>query len=156
MKAATGDVAAFTALVRIHERRMRGFLRRLCGEAHADDIAQMTFLKAWRAAASYRGEGSYEGWLLSIAWTQFLSDRRRITPSEPHEPPAATKSPDARIDIDRALAALPERERAAALLCLGEGWSHGEAAIILGLPLGTLKSLVARARARLAAILEGH
>ena len=155
-QAATGDVAAFTALVRVHERRVRGFLRRLCGEAHADDVAQMTFLKAWRAAASYRGEGSYEGWLLRIAWTQFLSDRRRQSPALPPEPTAASAAPEARIDIDRALAALPARERAAALLCLGEGWSHGEAATILGLPLGTLKSLVARARSRLSAALEGH
>lgn len=142
--------------MRVHERRVRGFLRRLCGDAHADDVAQLTFLKAWRAAASYRGDGSYEGWLLRIAWTQFLSDRRRTPATQPTGWSAATVGPDTRIDISRALAALPERERAAAVLCLGEGWSHGEAAAILGLPLGTLKSIVARARARLAAILEGH
>jgi len=135
---------------------VRGFLRRLCGDASADDIAQLCFLKAWRAAASYRGEGSYEGWLLRIAWTQFLSDRRRQRPAGAPEPGGGAASPEVRIDIDRALSALPERERAAALLCLGEGWSHGEAATILGLPLGTLKSLVARARAKLAAHLEGH
>lgn len=135
---------------------MRGFLRRLCGEAHADDVAQMTFLKAWRAASSYRGDGSYEGWLMRIAWTQFLSDRRRFPPADPAELSVAAISPETQIDIDRALAGFPERERAAALLCLGEGWSHGEAATLLGLPLGTLKSLVARARAKLAAHLEGH
>ena len=61
-----------------------------------------------------------------------------------------------RIDIDRALAALPTRERAAALLCYGEGCSHSEAAAILGLPLGTLKSIVMRARAQLVRQLEGH
>ena len=54
----------------------------------------------------------------------------------------------------RALAELGERERAAALLCFGEGHSHGEAAAILGLPLGTVKSLVARARRSMLAYLE--
>jgi RNA polymerase sigma-70 factor (ECF subfamily) len=155
-KAAAGDAAAFSSLVRVHERRVRGFLRRLCGETLAEDLAQSSFLKAWRAAASYRGEGSYEGWLLRIAWTQFLSDRRRSRPVELALAVDSAPGPEVRIEIDLALATLPHQERAAALLCLGEGWSHGEAAQILGLPLGTLKSQVARARAKLACILEGH
>jgi RNA polymerase sigma-70 factor (ECF subfamily) len=54
----------------------------------------------------------------------------------------------------RAMAALEPRERAAAQLCFAEGYSHGEAAQILQLPLGTLKSVVARARSQLAAALE--
>ena len=115
----------------------------------------MTFLKAWRSASSYRGDGSYEGWLLRIAWTQFLSDRRRYRPMLKDDEPS-TPDVNAGIDLSRALAVLPERERAAALLCLGEGWSHGEATEILDVPFGTLKSLVARARARLATYLEGH
>ena len=102
------------------------------------------------------GDGSYEGWLMRIAWTQFLSDRRRFPQGAAPELSAAATSPETRIDIDRALAGLPERERAAALLCLGEGWSHGEAATILGLPIGTLKSLVACARAKLVTRLEEH
>lgn len=155
-QAAAGDAAAFSALVRVHERRVRGFLRRLCGETLAEDLAQSCFIKAWRSAASYRGEGSYEGWLLRIAWTQFLTDRRRQHVMEPVAEYPGSPGPHVRIDIDRALASLPERERAATVLCLGEGWSHGEAAQILGIPLGTLKSLVARGRAKLAVMLEGH
>ncbi len=57
--------------------------------------------------------------------------------------------------LERALAALGPRERAAALIVFGEGHSHSEAAAILGLPLGTLKSLVSRARAALIPLLEG-
>jgi DNA-directed RNA polymerase specialized sigma24 family protein len=57
--------------------------------------------------------------------------------------------------LDRALAALGPRERAAALIVFGEGHSHSEAATMLRLPLGTLKSLVARARAALIPLLEG-
>jgi RNA polymerase sigma-70 factor (ECF subfamily) len=158
-RAAAGDVAAFTALVRRHERRVRAFLVRLTRGDGAEDLAQETFLKAWRMAASWRGEGSYEGWLLRIAWRLFLS-RRRARREEPVETPELGESggtdQEVRIDVERALAALPARERAAALLCLGEGYSHSEAAAILDLPLGTLKSILARARASLARALEGR
>jgi RNA polymerase sigma-70 factor (ECF subfamily) len=158
-RAAAGEVAPYTELVRRHERRVRAFLTRLTGGNGAEDLSQETFLKAWRMASSYRGEGSYEGWLLRIAWRLFLSSRRKIReePVETYDT-ADTRGggDDARIDLERALARLPERERAAALLCLGEGYSHSAAASILELPLGTLKSVVARARTALAAALEGH
>jgi RNA polymerase sigma-70 factor (ECF subfamily) len=141
---------------------VRAFLSRLCRGEGGDDLAQETFVKAWRMAGSWRGEGSYEGWLLRIAWRTFLSDRRgrrEETGAEEDYGAMAREGheagPDAAIDVNRALGRLPPRERAAALLCLGEGWSHGEAASILGLPLGTLKSLVARARAELVRQLEG-
>lgn len=157
-KAAAGDDAAFTELVRRHERRIRAFLSRLTRGEGADDLAQETFIKAWRMAGSWRGEGSYEGWLLRIAWREFLSRRRRRTEmaAEPDENRSARfPDSDAKLDLDRALARLPERERAAALLCFGEGCSHREAASILGLPLGTLKSVAARARIALVGELEG-
>ena len=139
---------------------MRAFLARLCrGDAHlADDLAQETFVKAWRMASGWRGEGSYEGWLLRIAWRTFLSDRRGWRQHDELEEAhvgATTADPDAAIDVNRALDRLGDRERAAATLCLGEGWSHGEAAAIMGVPLGTLKSLVARAKAQLIRHLEG-
>lgn len=158
-RSAAGDVRAYTELVRRHERRVRAFLARLSRGDGADDLAQETFLKAWRMAASYRGEGSYEGWLLRIAWRAFLSSRRvrREEPVERLEAADASGGErEARIDLERALARLPARERAAALLCLGEGYSHVEAAEIMELPLGTLKSVVARARTALARALEGH
>lgn len=154
-RAATGDVAAFTLLVRKHERQVRHFLGRVARH-EAEDLAQETFVKAWRLAGSYRGEGSYPGWLLRIGWRLFLDARRERRPMESLEgdlESGAGDAPDRRIDVDRALARLHPRERAAALLCLGEGYSHGEAAAILGLPLGTLKSIVARAKAQLAASL---
>jgi RNA polymerase sigma-70 factor (ECF subfamily) len=158
-RAAAGDVAAFTALVRRHERRVRAFLVRLTRGDGAEDLAQEAFLKAWRMAGSWRGEGSYEGWLLRIAWRLFLSRQRgrREEQVEATDLGDCTRwDHDARIDVERAFAALAARERAAALLCLGEGYSHSEAAAILDLPLGTLKSIVARARASLARALEGQ
>ena len=156
-RAAAGDAAAFSALVRAHEAAVRRFLRRLAGEA-GDDLAQEAFLKAWRQAADYRGEGRYRAWLMRIAWTAFLgahrAGRRREAREDRAPPPQAPAHPNLAIDLARGLAALGERERAAALLCFGEGCSHAEAAEIMRLPLGTLKSIVARARAALVQRLE--
>ncbi len=69
-EAAAGDAAAFNALVREHQSKVRGFLRRLTrGDAAlADDLGQETFLEAWRKIAQYRGDGSFSGWLCGITW----------------------------------------------------------------------------------------
>lgn len=161
-RAAEGDSAAFTALVRLHEAKVRRFLSRLMRGDGADDLAQEVFIKAWRLAPRWREEGPYGAWLMRIAWTSFLSDHkargRRAARDQAALPePTPAPSADSAIDLKRALAGLGERERAAALLCFGEGHSHGEAAAILDLPLGTVKSLVARARAHLLRYLEtGH
>jgi RNA polymerase sigma factor (sigma-70 family) len=162
-RAAAGDSAAFSQLVRMHEARIRRFLERLVRGDGADDLAQLVFLTAWRMRGAWRGEGSYAGWLMRIAWTSFLADqrargRRQMRDQHAYESTqiASTGAVDAEaaIDLDRALAALDVRERAAAQLCLGEGYSHGEAARIMELPLGTLKTVVARARSQLAQALE--
>jgi RNA polymerase sigma-70 factor (ECF subfamily) len=144
----------------MHEARVRRFLGRLLLGEGVDDLAQDVFLKAWRMAGSWREEGSYSAWLMRIAWTSFLSSRRARTRSIAREQvafetmSAPTSEPDLFIDLKRALANLSERERTAALLCLGEGYSHVEAATIMALPLGTLKSNMVRAQMQLRTNLE--
>jgi RNA polymerase sigma factor (sigma-70 family) len=131
-------------------------LRRLAGDS-ADDLAQETLLAAWRAAASWRQDGAYRSWLFRIAWRQFLSHRRKQRPTVPLDAvDEAWVDPSAvgQAAISAALARLGERERMAALLCFAEGYSHGEAAKIMDVPLGTLKTLVARARRGLVECLE--
>jgi RNA polymerase sigma factor (sigma-70 family) len=131
-------------------------LRRLAGDS-ADDLAQETFLAAWRAAASWRQDGSYRSWLFRIAWRQFLSHRRKQRPTESLDAvdeAGVDPSAGAHAAISAAMARLGERERMAALLCFAEGYSHGEAAKIMEVPLGTLKTLVARARRGLVECLE--
>lgn len=159
-RAAQGDLAAFAALVREHEATLRRFTRRLAGD-DGDDIAQDTLLAAWAALGQWRGEGSFSSWLRTIATRRFL-DRRRAAASRAILAPLAAigdhgynQGIEQRLAIDRALAMLGPRERAAAVIVFGEGHSHGEAAAMLGLPLGTLKSLVARARVALIPLLEG-
>ena len=157
-RAAGQDLAAFAALVGFHEPPLRRFTRRLAGD-EGDDIAQESFLAAWRAIGQWRGDGSFGGWLRTIATRRYLDRLRRSGPGHfsQIDPNAAAPDDgsDRRIAVDRALAALPPRERAAAILVFGEGHSHGEAATILDLPLGTLKSIVARARSALIPLLEG-
>jgi RNA polymerase sigma factor (sigma-70 family) len=160
-RAVAGDTAAFSALVRQHQSKVRGFLRRLTrgNAALADDLAQETFFEAWRKIAQYRAEGSFGGWLCGIAWSRFLMDRRKRR-EEPLEDTDETASFDpaqthaVRLDLERAMARLAAPERAALTLCYALGHSHGEAAAILELPLGTLKSHVLRGREKLQAMLE--
>ncbi len=161
-RAAGGDVAAFAELVRLHQGQVRRFLRRVAAADVADDLAQETFLKAWRQRNAWRAEGSYGGWLMRIAWTSFLgshrSEARHRARSERSAVPdeSSRGSQDLRLDVERALGTLDARERAVAELCFADGYSHSEAAGILGLPLGTLKTIVTRARSKLVEALEGN
>lgn len=154
-RVAQGDRAAFDVLVTRHEQRLRGFLRKLAGTHAADDLAQEAFIRAWQRAHQFSGSGNYAAWLLRIGWHVFLDTqrhqaslhrRRDAAPaaSERYEPTHETG-----IDIVAALATLAPKERACLLLCDLEGWSHTEAASLLDMPLGTLKSAIARAKAHL-------
>jgi RNA polymerase sigma-70 factor (ECF subfamily) len=122
----------------------------------ADDLAQETFLTAWSKAAAYTGQGRYRGWLMRIAWTTFLMDarqRRRRLPAYTGESEAPEridpKDTERDLIVEDALKRLKEEDRAAVILCLVLGHSHREAAEILEMPLGTLKTRVARGSAKL-------
>ncbi|MDA0280785.1 MAG: RNA polymerase sigma factor [Proteobacteria bacterium] len=72
------DNDAFSALVRMHQGKIRAYLVRLCKNYDlADDIAQETFLTAFRKLQSYKGEGNFSGWLFRIAHNFFLQHIRR-------------------------------------------------------------------------------
>lgn len=158
-QAVRGDRAAFARLVRQHQSRLRGFLRRLTrgDQALADDLAQETFLEAWKKLAQYRGEGTFAGWLLRIAWTRYLMEarRRKLEPLEETDERAAPQdmSLDSRLDLESSMRKLSAAERAGLTLCYAQGFSNEEAASILDMPLGTLKSHIARGRTKLKAML---
>lgn len=137
-----------------HEGRLRAFLSRVAG-CDADDLAQEAFVRAWTRARDYRGQGSYAAWVMGIGWRLFLDQRRTARRREglaagEDVPTSSDPRPasDAALDAERLLAGLSPQERAALTLCFGHGCSHGEAAEIMGVPLGTLKSLVLRGRAK--------
>ncbi len=158
-RAAAGDRRAFGLLVARHEAGLRRFLMRVAA-ANADDIAQEAFLRAWRRAARFDGRGSYAAWLRTIAWRLFLdrhrheASRQRAIDASHCGEDAVDAGIEAGIDAATLLAALDPDERACVVLCLGEGWSHSEAAAILGMPLGSLKTRLARATRRCRAMLE--
>ena len=155
-RAAAGDRAAFALLVAGHERPLRAFLGRVAGPDLAEDLAQEAFLKAWRFAGRYDGLSRYSTWLTRIAWRCFLDTaRRRRQALDPRDEPLQQSAGEA-VEVGDMLARLATRERAALVLCDGHGWSHAEAAELLGMPLGTLKSTVARAKARCRAMWLGE
>jgi RNA polymerase sigma-70 factor (ECF subfamily) len=159
--ARAGDAQAFGALVAAHQSRVRQQLRRLCqgDAARADDLAQDCFLQAWQALPGFRGDARLSTWLHRIAYRCFLMDRRRqpadgaVDLSSDAEMLAACidprPGPALGIDLDRAVAALPEPQRWALVHCHHLELSHEEAAEVLGWPLGTLKSHLARGKAAL-------
>lgn len=162
-RALSGSDAAFSRLVERHQAAVRGFLRRMLGGwAEADDVAQETFLAAWQSLRSLKEPAGVRAWLCGIAWRKaqdrIRSSRRGAARDhlwlETVETPAGV-SPEERMSVAAAMAELPADVRACVALCLADGWSHGEASMALGLPLGTVKSHVARGRARLLKALGG-
>jgi RNA polymerase sigma-70 factor (ECF subfamily) len=156
------DRRAFGVLVERHQSRVRTVLRRLTrgDEALADDIAQETFVLAWRNLKSFRFEARFSTWIYRIAFNAWQSEarkRREVSleldddalaagdDSPAHEMPDIA----ARVDLERAMATLSDGERAAIAACYYADLSHEEAAAALGMPLGTVKTHVLRAKAKL-------
>ena len=158
-RAAAGDRHAFAALVQAHQGYLRKLLGRVCrgDQGRADDLAQEAFVRAWRALPKFRGEARFRTWLTRLAYSALSAERPALPSADDNAPPEldahADFAPESdwRIDLDRAMAGLSEPQRHALLLCYGADLSHAEAALILGWPLGTLKTQVLRAKARLRA-----
>jgi RNA polymerase sigma-70 factor (ECF subfamily) len=154
--AATGDDAAFSELVRRRQSALRQLLRRLCRDASlADDLAQQAFLSAWRSLSKLSSPVAFWPWLRRVGinvWLQHLRAHRQslLAPEEELDSlPAPSETIEERLDLDAALTQLPPAPRLCTVLAYGEGMSHAEIAEITGLPLGTVKSHITRAAARL-------
>jgi RNA polymerase sigma factor (sigma-70 family) len=162
-KAQAGSADAFGRLVHIHQQALRAFLRRLSGNAaDADDLAQETFVFAWEQIGRFDPARSFRPWLFGIAWRKYREGKRswlrrlsRQGRAVQDAPSACQSDPGLKLDVLKAAAALPPDQKAALLLCLACEFTHAEAAQALALPLGTVKSHVARGREKLAAALGG-
>lgn len=159
--ARSGSDSAFARLVDRHQQAVRSFLRRVSGhEADADDLAQETFLAAWSSLRTLKEPDRVRSWLFGIAWRRaqgmarsMSRSRQRETGWQAERPQHDQPGTELNIAMQQALAQLPDEQRAAVALCLAGDWSHADAAQVLGLPLGTVKSHITRGRARLAQIL---
>jgi RNA polymerase sigma-70 factor (ECF subfamily) len=158
------DNNAFSALVRMHQGKIRAYLVRLCKNYDlADDIAQETFLTAFRKLQSYKGEGNFSGWLFRIAHNCFLQHIRRtkrrteITEKFGTEQELQTTQYDSlstgQMDLEQALTQLNPDETSTITLCHSYGFSHQEVSDILDMPLGSVKSNISRGKVKLRKIL---
>ena len=164
------DRHAFAELVKRHQSAVRACLRKLTAGNHAlaDDLAQETFVLAWRNLKSFRQEARFSTWLYRIATNCWLAQARKRQEellgdrddavvdddSGAHDDDRASTHDHAstttmKIDLERAMATLSEAERAAIVQCYHNDLSHEEAAYVLGCPVGTVKTHVLRGKQKL-------
>ncbi len=161
-----GDDHAFAALIRRHRDRLWAVaLRTMSDPEEAADALQDALLSAHRGAAGFRGDAQVTTWLHRVVINACLDRLRRnktraTVPLPEHDSahPVERSDPlgqrELAWEIERALATLPDDQRAALVLVDVEGYSIEEAAAILGCPMGTVKSRCARGRAKLIPVLD--
>ena len=152
------DRRAFEQLLRRHQGMVRAQLRRLLHGDHAmaDDLAQETFLLAWRKLDQFRGDARFSTWLYRIAYSCFLQTcRKKPLPSDEggdiEQLPAPTHTVDLQMDVERAMERLSTAEQTVLMHGVQLGLSHEETAYVLAMPLGTVKTHATRGKAKLKA-----
>ncbi|MDA2814527.1 RNA polymerase sigma factor [Nocardiopsis sp. RSe5-2] len=170
--AAKGDESALRVLYERHAAAMLRLLRRLTSDpGTAEELLQESWLAVWRSAGTFRGEASVRGWLLGVARRQAHNRLRRLRPvhvaldaEDAPDPPDPGADVEGRVlasaghrEILAAITALPRRHREVVVLALVEELPYADIAEALGIPVGTVKSRMAKARARLSgALAEGR
>lgn len=174
-RAQAGDMEAFEALYREHYPRVYALALRMLRDGRlAEELSVEIFARAWESLGSFRGQSAFGTWLHRLGVNQILNylrtERRRharITivadlpegsdsRDEPHEPSerldmdayardVSRAMPDTRIDLERAIAALPDRAREALILHHVEGYKYREIADLMGTKIGTVKAQIHRA-----------
>ena len=155
-----GDQAAFAELVRRHQTRVfrlaGRFFRR---QEDVEDVAQDTFLTAWRRLATYAARAPFEHWIsrvcLRVCYARLGDGRRREAPVGAPDTVVPPHDVAAAIDLERVLARLAPADRFVLLLLDGEGWSVKEIAERVGWTATNVKVRAFRARRRLRRALEG-
>ncbi len=173
-----GDTEAVAALVERHRPRLESFFCRLCRDREeAADAAQETLVRLWLARDSYQPRAKFTTYLYTIAWNHWLNrlramrSRPRVTPleeqlgeggrrllaqmlarAEPAEDVALRRYRMQR--IRRAIARLPRKQHVVFVLSHYEGLRYAEIAEVLGIPVGTVKSRMHHAVARLRELLD--
>jgi RNA polymerase sigma-70 factor (ECF subfamily) len=160
--AAAGDMRAFEQLYRRFSPAVFGLCLRLTGQREAaEDCTQEAFVAAWRALAKFERRSRFSTWLQRIAIHAVLARRRGLRAAHEvalpssglpdRQDPAAGAPP---VDVERAIAALPEGARHVLVLVGIYGYSHSEAAQALGVAEGTCKAQLHRARSLLSSALD--
>jgi RNA polymerase sigma-70 factor, ECF subfamily len=163
-RAQEGDVWALESLYRLHSGRVYAICLRLAGDAEAaEEWAQDAWVRAWERIGTFRGESAFPTWLhrltTNVALDRMRSDRTRLrrTESAGDEEsirPRAECPPGVKMDLERAVAALPDGARTVFVLYDVEGYKHREIADRLGVAEGTVKAQLHRARKMLREALQ--
>jgi RNA polymerase sigma-70 factor (ECF subfamily) len=156
--AAAGDRRAFERLYRAHVDRVFTLCARMTADrALAEELTQDVFVRAWEKLALFRGESAFSTWLhrltVNVVLNHQASDgrrRRHLDPDDDGEAgerlPARASSPGDRMDLERAIAALPRGARRVFVLHDVEGYTHEEIGGVLGITAGGSKAQLHRAR----------
>ena len=153
--AAAGDVRAFERLYRAHLPRVHGLVRRMTAGRDAEELTQDVFVRVWQKLSSFRGESAFSTWLHRLAANvvieRFRTDatrRQRHVDGDAifERLPAVQRTGDLSMDLDGALARLPDGAREIFVLHDVEGYKHHEIADLLGISAGTSKAQLHRAR----------
>lgn len=173
-EATEGSLDSFEALVRRYQTRVVNYAMAIVRDTgEAEDVAQETFIRAYRSLGRFRGESLFKTWLYSIATNtartalerrgrrerignQSLDDDTQTlsAASVPSGQPDAETTLVSRDAIDRALATLSDDLRVAVVLRDVEGLDYKEIAVVTGAPIGTVESRIFRARQRLRTLLQ--
>jgi RNA polymerase sigma-70 factor (ECF subfamily) len=154
-RAQAGDKAAYADLYRQHHRRIYALcLRMTSDKSRAEDLTQEAFIRAWQNLHLFRGESQFSTWLHRVAVNTVLTWQRKHGPwlrlfssaDEDTPDPVHHESPGTVRDLEGAMAQLPLRARQVFVLVDVEGYTHEEAADMLGITAGTSKSQLFRAR----------
>lgn len=164
-RARRGDTTAFEQLYRQNVGRVYALCMRMCGNpADAEELTQVVFIRAWEKLWTFRGTSAFSTWLHRLAVNVVLSERRSKTRRESRmmltddltkfERPGPTSSNGARLDLESALAKLPEGARTVFVLHDIEGYRHREIGKLMGVTDGASKAQLHRARKLLRKALE--
>ena len=166
-RAQAGERTAFDALYAACVERVYAVCLRLCADRGvAERLTQDTFVRAWQRLGSFRGEAAFTTWLHRIAVNVVLNDgraeRRRAARVEvagdgghiAGTGAGSRADPEARVDLERAVATLPAGARTVLVLHDVEGYRHDEIARMLGIAPGTAKAQLHRARTLLRRMLD--
>jgi RNA polymerase sigma-70 factor (ECF subfamily) len=161
-----GEVGAFEAIYRENVGRVYALCVRMTGDAHeAESMTQEAFVRAWERLGDFRGESAFSTWMHHVAVSVVLTSRRatlrrlrRVRTTDDLErldaPAPAARIPEAGVDLERAIALLPEGARIVFVLHAIEGYSHGEIAGMLGITENTSRAQLHRARGLLQEVLH--
>jgi RNA polymerase sigma-70 factor (ECF subfamily) len=158
-----GDLRAFEAIVRRFQAdAWRLAFHLLHDEAGAEDVTQEAFVRVFRFLPRYRGDSKFSTWLFSVVRNCALDELRRRERGRrtagrlAAEADPAVSEPGVRLEVHEALATLPIQLREPVVWIDMFGWSYDEVARVMGVPVGTIKSRVHKARTTLAELLASR